>query len=193
MDRSGGPVLRFSVCERLLFVGAGAPASPKARFVRLQRVEQNEFVAALRDVVSRKHSYLPGMLPPYQTFHLEWPTVLPAASLWAMSVSRQQFNFFMRAAPIVVCALLSTAITLAQPATSATVEILSNGSCRIGDIDVACSKVGSALHARRVPIHTVIRLHGDSGIQYEQVSVTLTSLRDAGYLTKLGYINSGSD
>jgi hypothetical protein len=44
-----------------------------------------------------------------------------------------------------------------------------------------------------VPLDSDIHITADRTSSYQMVSATITSLKDAGYRLKLGYITSGSD
>ena len=65
-----------------------------------------------------------------------------------------------------------------------TIRFSSHQTCLIGNADVACSDIGSLLHAMRLPTNSDIRLVSDQKVKYALFSTALTSLKNAGYSTK---------
>ena len=72
------------------------------------------------------------------------------------------------------------------------IRFTSQQTCLIGDVEVACSDVGSKLKAMHVPANADIHLNGDETVKYALVSSAVNSLRNAGYSTKVGVLTRGS-
>jgi hypothetical protein len=79
--------------------------------------------------------------------------------------------------------------TSAQTNSDVTIHISSRQTCLAGSLDVPCSDVGAKLRDQKIPLDAHIHLIAGSDSRYQTISAALTSLRDAGFRLKLGYIN----
>jgi len=83
-------------------------------------------------------------------------------------------------------------ITSAPAQTSIVIRLTPHQTCQIVEEEVPCADVGAKLHAMHAKQDSDIHVIARPESSYELVSATLTSLKNAGYRLKVGYITSGS-
>jgi biopolymer transport protein ExbD len=96
----------------------------------------------------------------------------------------------MRTSLVVIAMLIGARLALVQAQANLTVDILSDGTCKIAGASVACADIGSKLQAMHVPAGSVVNLKGDPAVSYKPVVAAAASLKDAGYRTKVAHITT---
>ncbi len=73
------------------------------------------------------------------------------------------------------------------------IRLTAHQTCQIVDKEVACADVGAKLRAIHAKQDSDIHIIAGPTSSYQLVSATLTSLKEAGYRIKVGYVATGSD
>jgi biopolymer transport protein ExbD len=94
---------------------------------------------------------------------------------------------------LLLLVLLMGGVTTGRAQTAIVIRLTSHQTCQIGEEEVPCADVGAKLLAMHIPLESDIHISGSPDSTYQQVSATLTSLKDAGYRLKVGYVTNGSD
>ena len=99
----------------------------------------------------------------------------------------------MRTTLLLLVLSAGSVVTSAHAQTTIVIRLTSQQKCQIVDEEVSCVDVGAKLHAMHVKQDSDIHVIAGPTSSYQLVSATLTSLRDAGYRLKVGYVTTGSD
>jgi biopolymer transport protein ExbD len=99
----------------------------------------------------------------------------------------------MRTTLLLLVLFAGSVMTIAHPQARIVIRLTPHQTCQIVDQEVPCADVGARLRAMHVPQDSDIHITADPTSSYQLVSATITSLRDAGYRLKVGYITGASD
>ena len=103
----------------------------------------------------------------------------------------------MRSTLLPISLSLIISVPAAQAQTAVLIRLTPHQTCQIGDEDLPCADVGSKLQAKHIPRDCDIHITADTTATFQQVYGALTSLRssltNAGYRLKVGYINNDGE
>lgn len=94
---------------------------------------------------------------------------------------------------LVAATTITNGAAFSQAQQDLSIHISSQQTCVVGRLDVPCNTVGAKLLEQGTPRDAHIHLLGSTDSSYEAISSALTSLRDAGFTLKVGYINAAQD
>jgi len=99
----------------------------------------------------------------------------------------------MPACLFVAATAIAVGAAASQTESDLQIHISGQQTCVVGALDVPCDTVGARLRDQGTPRDAHIQLIPGTESSYQAISAALTSLRDAGFQLKLGYINVAPD
>jgi biopolymer transport protein ExbD len=103
-----------------------------------------------------------------------------------------RLRFHMRTTLLLLVLFTGSVVTSAHEQATIVIHLTSHQTCQIVAEEVPCADVGAKLRAMHAKRDSDIHVIAGPTSSYQLVSATLTSLKDAGYRLKVGYIASGS-
>ena len=94
---------------------------------------------------------------------------------------------------LVAATTIAAAAAFGQADSDLAVHISAQQTCVVGTLEVPCNAVGAKLLDQGTPRDAHIHLLSGTDSSYEAISAALTSLRDAGFTLKVGYVNVVTD
>jgi hypothetical protein len=90
---------------------------------------------------------------------------------------------------LVVATTFGVGAASGQANSDVTIHIAARHTCLVGSFDVPCRDVGAKLRDQGTLLDAHIHLIAGTDSSYQAISEALTSLREAGFRLKLGYVN----